>query len=67
MAGKARSQKGDSIYSNISIDKVWEKLNDWELKEILDGGYLERDEILIPSLLSKRIRLRKYFSKNYCE
>ncbi|MBD2843765.1 hypothetical protein IDH44_01060 [Paenibacillus sp. IB182496] len=39
---KLAHKKGIVLHSNVSIDEVWEKLNDWELKEILDGGYGNR-------------------------
>jgi len=39
---KLAHKKGIVLHSNISIDEVWEKLNDWELTEILDGGYGKR-------------------------
>ncbi|RCX19806.1 hypothetical protein DFP94_104261 [Fontibacillus phaseoli] len=39
---KLAYKKGIVLHSNISLDEIWEKLNDWELKEILDGGYGNR-------------------------
>lgn len=39
---KLAHKKGIVLHSNTSIDDIWEKLNDWELKEILDGGYGNR-------------------------
>lgn len=39
---KLAHKKGIVLHSNISIEEVWGKLNDWELKEILDAGYGNR-------------------------
>ncbi len=30
------------LQDNMSTTDIWNKINDWELKEILDGGYGER-------------------------
>ncbi|MCU6710438.1 hypothetical protein M6D81_17230 [Paenibacillus sp. J5C_2022] len=35
-------KKGIVLDAHTSIDEIWEQLNDWELKEILDGGYGNR-------------------------
>lgn len=39
---KLALKKGIVLHSDTSLDETWEKLNDWELKEILDGGYGNR-------------------------
>ncbi|WP_040950195.1 hypothetical protein [Gorillibacterium massiliense] len=35
-------KKGIVLQDNMSTTDIWNKINDWELKEILDGGYGER-------------------------
>ncbi|MBJ6362426.1 hypothetical protein ACFOQM_14165 [Paenibacillus sp. GCM10012307] len=35
-------KKGIVLEKNLSSDEAWDKLNDWELQEILDGGYGNR-------------------------
>ncbi|MFB9277980.1 hypothetical protein [Cohnella cellulosilytica] len=35
-------KKGIVLQDNMSTTDIWSKINDWELKEILDGGYGER-------------------------
>ncbi|MDY8025660.1 hypothetical protein [Paenibacillus polymyxa] len=39
---KLAHKKGIVLHSSTSVDDIWERLNDWELKEILDGGYGNR-------------------------
>lgn len=39
---KLARKKGVVLHPDTSIEDIWEKLNDWELKEILDGGYGNR-------------------------
>lgn len=39
---KLAHRKGIVIHSQMPSKEIWEKLNDWELVEILDGGYGER-------------------------
>lgn len=39
---KLAHKKGIVLQKDMSIDEIWKKLNDWELKEILDGGYGKR-------------------------
>lgn len=34
--------KGVVLQKDISLEEAWNKLNDWELVDILDGGYGER-------------------------
>src|SRR5690554_2289045 len=35
-------KKGVVLQKDISLEEAWNKLNDWELVDILDGGYGER-------------------------
>lgn len=35
-------KKGKVLQKDISLEEAWNKLNDWELLDILDGGYGER-------------------------
>ncbi|MHA7964792.1 hypothetical protein ACX93W_11650 [Paenibacillus sp. CAU 1782] len=39
---KLAHKKGVVLHPGISIDEVWQQLNDWELNEIVDGGYGNR-------------------------
>jgi hypothetical protein len=39
---KLAHKKGVVLHPDTSIDDAWDQLNDWELKEILDGGYGNR-------------------------
>ncbi len=39
---KLAHKKGVVLHPDTSIDEAWDQLDDWELKEILDGGYGNR-------------------------
>lgn len=39
---KLAHKKGIVIGSDMSMDEIWDKVNDWRLDEILDGGFGKR-------------------------
>lgn len=39
---KLAHKKGVVLHPDIPIEDIWNKLNDWELKEVLDAGYGNR-------------------------
>ncbi|WP_150269630.1 hypothetical protein [Paenibacillus tepidiphilus] len=39
---KLAHKKGVILRSDMSMNEIWDILNDWELKEVLNGGYSQR-------------------------